>query len=334
MADGEYNNRTVYGMDSDSSRYIWAGYFLFIIVSTLIGDTFILLASIHYRAFKLHKVIVSIIQHIALCDLTVSLTNAFPKLVSIITSEWIFGNFLCYISSYSGLYFGLVSIVLISALTTSKVFLLKYPLRSGTITLKNTHVFCTVCWMAALTYPATFLLVDGQDIYFSYRSYQCTYSYSSDIWRWLGPSLAFIFGAIPTCLVVISTIFLLMTARKVARRSRENLKREGVVTAVITAAVYCISVLPIVFYAAGKNTIIVDDKSESFLHTSYYRLATSFLFLNTISNFYIYSLTLPSFRKFVQSRFRVFYLYIMSFAIRSVRSRGKKLRNRIKYLRS
>ena len=58
--DHHLSNKTIYGIDA--ARYTWAGYFLFVIISSLIGDTTILIASIRYKAFKLHKVTVTIIQ--------------------------------------------------------------------------------------------------------------------------------------------------------------------------------------------------------------------------------------------------------------------------------
>ena len=112
---------------------------------------------------------------------------------------------------------------------------------------------------------------------------------------------------IPSCLVVVTTIYLLILARQVARRGRESLRRRGIMTTVLTAAVYCVSILPYVVYIVGKSIVTADDHSSSFFHTSYHRIAYSFLYLNTISNFYIYSLSVPSFRDFIRSRIQQTY---------------------------
>ena len=69
----DYHNKTIYAIKNDASRYAWAGYFLFVLISSLVGDTTILIASLKYRAINLHKVIVVTIQHIALCDLMVTI---------------------------------------------------------------------------------------------------------------------------------------------------------------------------------------------------------------------------------------------------------------------
>ena len=48
-----------------------------------------------------------------------------------------------------------------------------------------------------------------------------------------------------------------------------------------------------------------EEQSSSFFHTTYYRFVKTVLYLNVMSNFYIYSLTVSSFREFVWDRLRV-----------------------------
>jgi hypothetical protein len=314
--DSYYGNRTVYGVENEALRYTWATYFLFIVTSSLIGDTTILIATMKYRAFKLHKVIVTIIQHIAFCDLMVSVTDVLPKLFSTAANGWVLGGFLCNLTSYTSYYFNVVSFLLICTMTTSKLFLLKYPLRSGLMTVKKAHKLCGTCWSLTFTIPVTFLLVDGADIYFSYRSYQCAHSFTSDTWRWFLPFLVILFALFPTCLVIASTICLLITARQVARRGRESLKRQGIITTILVATVYSISFLPYFVYRIGEYALKVDDTSTSFFHTRYFALANSIISLNTVCNFYIYSLTVHSFRSFLSSRMRLFYQFFAHTGIR------------------
>ena len=112
---------------------------------------------------------------------------------------------------------------------------------------------------------------------------------------------------IPNCIVVATTVNLLIIAKQVAHRGRKSLKWQGIVTTVLTATVYCISVLPMVVFFVGEAVLTVDDLSSSFFHTSFYRIANSFLYLNTVSNFYIYCLSVHSFRDFICSRMRLAY---------------------------
>ena len=307
LYDSQYSNRTLYGIQSNAIRYSWAGYMFFVLTSSLLGDTTILIASVRFRAFKLHRVIIAIIQHLAVCDLMVSVTDVLPNLVSIMSNKWVLGNLLCYLAPYPKYYFLLTSVFLICTMTLSKLLLLKYPLRFGTTTLMTAHLICGACWAIALIAPGVQIFVDSHDIYFSYRNYQCAYGFSSEIWNWLMPMLSVFFMFIPNAVVVTCTICLLSIAKGFARRSRRSLKWQGITTTVITATVYCLSFLPYCVYRVGNSIITVDDESKSFFHTSFYRVSLSFLNLNTISNFYIYSLTVNSFRNFIRSSLRLTY---------------------------
>ena len=303
----KYSNKTAYAIESDDIRYIWACYHLFIIASSLIGDTTILISSIKYKAFKLHKVIIVVIQHIAFCDLMVSTTHVLPKMVSVISNKWVLGNFSCYLTSYASYYSNLTSVLLICTMTTSKLLLLKYPFRFGTTTSKKAHSICVACWLAAFTLPVILLLVDKDDVSFSYRAYTCEYVFSSEIWHYMRPFVAVLFGFIPTFLVVLTTLCLLIEASKVVSRSRKSLKWQGIVTTVLTATVFCVSLLPYIVYHVGDRIVSVEDKSKSSFHKVFCRVANSLTSLNTISNFYIYSLTVSSFRAFIRSKVQLSY---------------------------
>ena len=53
-----------FGLHNNAERYTWAAYQLFVLLSSLIGDTLILAASFQKDAFKINKLIITVIQHI------------------------------------------------------------------------------------------------------------------------------------------------------------------------------------------------------------------------------------------------------------------------------
>ena len=283
---------------SDTVRYLWAGYFVFVLLSSLIGDTTILIASIKYRAIKLHKVIVVIIQHIAVCDLLISITDVFVKLVSVIAGDWVFGDLLCHLSIYTRYYYNPVSIFLIVTMTTSKSLILIYPLRSGTVTRKRAHCVCAASWVVASLVPMVGLIMDKDRdaAYFFFQGYQCAFNFSKhETWSQIKAVIVVFLSLIPTVVVICTTITILMViASQPAGRLREARNRQGAITTVLTATVYCFSFLPSGVYSLPYQSI-----SEN---TSFYRIASSLLALNTICNFYIYSLTVPSFREFILAK--------------------------------
>ena len=82
------NNRTLYGIEDQGVRYFWVGYHLLVLISSLVGDTTILIASIKYKAIKLSDFILTIIHHIAFTDLALSLLYVFPGLISLLENRW------------------------------------------------------------------------------------------------------------------------------------------------------------------------------------------------------------------------------------------------------
>ena len=301
------NNKTFLGVESDGARYTWGAYLLFVIVSSLVGDTAILIGSIKYRALKLHKVITVIIQHIAVCDLMVCGMDVIPNLVAILSKRQNHGFFSCYVGPFARSFLNPAAVILICNMTISKLLLLQYPLRSGRITRKRAHIYCGACWLVSLLVPTIFVIVNWKAIYFSNRSHQCGYDDHYVQYVWLKPLLSVVFALLPTGMVVLSTTLLLVRARQLAQRSRESLKWQGLVATVLTATVYCISVLPTIIYSVIESIVRRNHEGSSLFLTHFYRLAYSFLSLNTMSNFYIYTLTVSSFRNFVRTRLQLLY---------------------------
>ena len=294
-----FSDQTVYGIKSDAVRHLWAGYFVFVLLSSLIGDTTILIASIKYRAFKLHKVIVVIIQHIAVCDLIVTATYTAPRAISLFADRWVLGDTLCYAYAYIKYFFNQAGILLICTMTTTKLFMVKHPLQSRTWSAKRGQLICSISWVLSLMLPiVSSVIIDVSDITFDYRSYTCDFGFTAEIWNWLAPALTTAFSVFPNCLVVVTTVKLLITAKGLAGRQRESLKWQGIVTTIATSIVYGISVLPYAVYRI-LDPIMPSTEPGSFFKIHYFRVALTFLSLNTISNIYIYSLTVSSFRKFL-----------------------------------
>ena len=300
--NSQFSNKTRYGLESAAQRYTWAGYYLFVILSSLIGDTTILVGSIKHKAIKLNTVIVSIIEHIAVCDLLTIAIQVLPYFVALLADEWVFGDFLCRVFGYLTYFVLQASILLICTMTTSKLLLLKYPLRFGATSSKKAHMISVACWGVSLVWPVLFLAVDMDDFHFSYLIYACVYDFSSHIWKYLHSLLGLLLGVLPTLLIVATSVHLLVIAKQVASRRGEGLKWQGIITTVLTATVFCLSLLPAFMVLGMKGSMSNWDLVTILKFT---RIALSLMFLNTMCNFYIYCLTVTSFRNFVLSRLQL-----------------------------
>ena len=89
-----------FSIHNKAERYSWAAYHLFVLLSSLIGDTLILFASLQKDAFKLNRFIVTAIQYIAVFDLAYAMTGVLPTIISLIANTWVLGAAICYLRVY------------------------------------------------------------------------------------------------------------------------------------------------------------------------------------------------------------------------------------------
>ena len=299
-----YSDGTLFELKSDALRFTWAVWYLFVVLSSVVGDTTILYASIKYRVFNLHIVIVTFIQHVAACDLVLAITWVLPNAVSTIVGGqgWSLGVVLNYARVYVCYYCYPVSTLLICALTTFKLFLLKYPLRSTVWSIKSAYKICGGIWLIGLYNPATFLIVDKDDLYYDFRVHTYDYGFSLDIWHLLAPISTFILLLIPNIVTVVATVVLIIKAVKGARQLRKNLRWRGVIMVIVSASVYTFSVLPLTIYSIIEPHMVKNPDQPGPFHVYFYAMAFTVLTLNVIANFFTYLFTVPRFRNFVISR--------------------------------
>ena len=305
----KYDNYTKYGIHDKAERYVLSGYMFLIVLSSVIGDTLILIGSIRYNAIKLHKIMVVFIQYIAVADLVCSIFRVLPGAVSLVANGWIFGDFLCSATFIMMFIFAGTGFLLISALTFSKFMIIKYPFRAVHFSKKHGHL-ATLGMFAFWCCFGVIYIVDGTSAYFSYLGY------NSSLYPSLNSKVYYIacvvVGAI--CLIsititIVNSAMLLYLAKKVADRGTRGLQWQGVRTVLLTVAAYAISNVPLAVY------FIVLPGSQPQTAASFYykfqRFAGFIVDLNIVSNFYIYTISLTSFREFLKSRIRVVADYIV-----------------------
>lgn len=278
-------------------RCIWASYFIFIFLSSIIGDSIILVASSKYKAIRLQKLIVVAIQQIACCDLTVSLTVVLPKFTSLIANGWVLGDFwVCYFACCACYILSITGILNICIMLGLKLLLLKFPLRAKCWNVKKISLISAIFTLLAGIVPISLIAKDTHDVFFDYRVYACNFNFSTPFTETVRQVTSFICLSLPSGFVVFSTVWLLMIARRITKRSYGNMKWQGILTAVGVATAFLISFVPYTVYHFLSAQFDNDPKSI------FHRIADGCLYLNTISNFYIYSLTIPSFKQFLLSK--------------------------------
>ena len=295
-----------FGINNDAERISWTAYFLFGVLSSLIGDSLILYASYQRDAFKINRILVIIIRHIAVSDLASTINRFLPISISLVTKSWILGDVLCYVVAYTSYFTYLAGMSHIAVLTTSKFLLLRYPLRVASWSKKRVNQVCSFVWAFTLITPICFFVVDKDDVNFDNRIYSCEYGFTSDAWKRIVPISVFIFAVVPNMVIVatsVPTLMYLVDATRSARRVQGSIPWQGALTVTLTAAVFCISTLPItVHHITGS---FVKNPSDSFL-VHFYRLCYFLMMINIAANFYIYVLTINSFQRFLFSKLSIF----------------------------
>ena len=296
-------NYTEYGIHSTGERCLWVTWLMIVLLSSLIGDSIILIASVRYNAIKLNKFLVVIMQHIAVCDILASLSIVLPTMISLMANKWVLGDAVAYIQVYLNFSSVIANNMLICTLVSSKVLLLKFPISARSWTTKHAHVMCViVAWVPAVVIPAARVYFDKYGLVFSYIEYNMNFGLSSEYSK-ADEIIIYLYSIlavyIPTLILIVATICIivyLLHARKAAKQSGGDIRWQGMVTVVATAALYGISNVPYTSFIIVVRVIYKGSSPTAF------RTFESLSMLNYCCNFFIYSNTIPSFRQFIKAK--------------------------------
>lgn len=287
-------NSSFYKIEDNGPRYIWAAYFIFVFFSSAIGDSIILVASLKYKAIKLNKLSLVVIEYIACCDLAVTIFVVLPEITSLIANGWVLGDFwACYFFCCVCYFLTSIGILNICQLVGVRLLIIKFPLKARSWSSKKATTSCSIAALIALIVPVSFALVNKDDVVFDYKIYQCNFGFSTPLSNTVRKTTSFLYLAGPCSIVVISTSWLLKIAWQHTKSMRKNLKWQGVISTIHVAIVFCISAGPYCIYDIKKSYFDKDPRSV------FYRICLCCLYINTISNFFIYTLTISSFKQFL-----------------------------------
>ena len=276
---------------------------LVLILLGMTGNTIILLGSIKYNAFRLDKVTVTLIQHLAVSDLASTIVLMIPSTIATMVDYWPFGYTFCKVHFYLILICGHSSVCHICALTTCKFVSLQKPFRAQLWGRKRGHLLAAAVWAWSVI-PATILIIVNPDsIYYDNVRIACMYDFSDPVWKYLLPTVSFLMAMVPNIIVLVSTIGLITSAYQIAKRGRETVKWQGVLAALLVALVYSLTYSP---------HIVMNFMGNKYLHTDQANTKTKIsiiicgrlILINYVSNVFIYTASINSFRKFLFEKVR------------------------------
>ena len=189
---------------------------------------------------------------------------------------------------------------LICVLTSSKLLLLRYPLRTRKWDKRRAHVVCVVCWVTACVFSAAKLLHYRDRVYFNYATYNI--DYNSDKLFSIATDSAYFLMILVVLITTVLTLKYLFEAREVARRVRKesSLRWQGILTVVLTATVFLLSTVPWTLHRIAEP-FLSPPPDNVYFHTTLKRVAEYLSMLSVASNFYVYCVTVPSFRRLLFS---------------------------------
>ena len=303
----DFSNIITFRLLSDRERYTWAGFLIMVVLVSLLANTIILVGSIKYRAIKVHRMIITYIEQMAICHYMFTACIILPSSVCAIQDKWIFGRMYCVFSVYILNYFYSVNMLLICGMTTNRLLILKYPLKARSFSRTEGHIkVIASVWFLAMLYLFLFLASDNGDFFVNYKGYTCDYGFSTNTWILLGR--LFISQCVPWIIAIAEGILVyqLYESVKAAKRTRAKFQWQGIVTVLLIAGVFIISTLPQTIYILSYSVFSLganDNLTVGLLSSpTYYRICTAGYYFNVTINFLIYFVMIPKFRSFIRER--------------------------------
>ena len=100
------------------------------ILFSVIGNTFVIYATLCHKAIKMDKMSIWIINNVCVVDISNSCLVLLPSLISQYNGNWMFGESFCFIHYTYRYSFFLANIVLLNFLSLNKLLRCLYPLRN------------------------------------------------------------------------------------------------------------------------------------------------------------------------------------------------------------
>ena len=294
---------------------------LFVLLSSLIGDSTILIGIIRYNAIKLNKATVVFILHLAVNDMLQAMFSVLPQTINIAmgSEHWLLGEVVCDLfDNVQRICSDTSTPLLTSLLSTSKMLTIFYPFRARTWSNCKVHVICGICWTVSVLQPVVIYNVKciiDPTYYNTDYYYRCNcYSDTTPFWvyQWFYHFVPAIVPVICIFILIITSVLILYKARKQALSRGGTLRWQGVMTITMTTAVFVISYLPFNIFNVSIFLGIIPTAQYIVL----FKVFSFMLNINIMANFFVYSVTVQSFRDFIWSG-------ILSVARRS-RSSGRQ----------
>ena len=277
----------------DEERHFWTAYNLTICLFSFIGNTVILIVTTKNTSFKLHRVIVVILQHLAVNNLLFSVFKVvIPELTRDTSDHVILGDILCFIQDHVNWIYCPLAGSLTCALLVAKLLMIRSPLRPRNWSSRCAHSVCALVWVFVI-----YLCVQSGPVFSNSACANQHTKLPKVVWREKSDFIQSV------CFVVLASTMILTSVLipfKVRRRTEHQLRWQSLLGVTLLTTTYLLSFLP----WFTDNVTRHSDYSPPLLH------AIKYLRNMNVISIIIYCLLEKSFREFLKVKLRTLTSYV------------------------
>jgi len=275
----------------DPIRYFLTIWSILAATLSFAGNTVVLVASRKFRALKVDKVSVKLIENLAVADLGYTLVGIIPTIGALIANNWIYGRQFCVVNKVLTNIFFNMTTLLVSLLSVSKLTCLLFPIHARTRRSRHAVILVTLVWVLVTTYSVVSTAVSNPELYYDTVTFQCWVNYTNRI-----PFGTILVGwmLLMNVIIIISTTWLLVQVKILTL----GLKK-GAIAIVVISVIFTIATLPAAIIMIMKMAHVQFGEEAG----PVFNIVTTYIFY--ISNFFnpaVYYFTIRSFKHFVDEK--------------------------------
>ena len=285
----------------------------------LLGNIIVIVGSLKFHAIAVDKISTVLVEALAFLDILIVLTYSFPVWITLIFKRWVLGSVVCYIQGFVGFSCCMIEMTVIQGVSIYRLYSLTYPLSARTLTgrLARRIIFGIAIFISS--YMLCIHLM-GQFWFFSPTLLSCQPSGITDprthmvVYTGVATVLTMV---VPLTTIVLANIGILacVTKSNFEKQKRDatmcgkqeaghlnNLRnvsqnlpcKKAIITVSCVAWAFVISVTPMTIR-------ILWQINQADIDACFKVISIEALFLNSVSNPLIYTVTNRRFRNFMYS---------------------------------
>ena len=267
-------------------------------LTSLCGNTAVLVSSIKYSAIQLDRVSVVVIRHLAVADLCYSI-YAMLTLGYLVQGMEVYGAVPCYVISMFSYLFTSVDTTLVCVLNISKLTVLLFPLQMRTRSSRCGHFLVGCVWALCGTCVVSIVVMSSVPVELQLLFHSGINKCGSLLYpaaKVVMVVYAITFTFLPSLLIILTTIWLLCYVKRV-----RGLQRQGVITLLLVSTLFCFAYAPSGSYYFFKGALTDEDKATDWFQM-YFSFSIYVVYVNYACNPIVYLFTIRSYRKFIRTK--------------------------------